>query len=183
MKETVSPIITELLSVFAAIGWIKVFSQVIIDFITFLAFYFSISEVVLSTLLLSAGNSLGDFFGNAALAMQGETVMAAMAAYSGQIFNIFVGLTMNVLVARMNDNENFDIFGQDEIAKNGAMHPNNKFIIVVACFVVFVLIANTIYYTSNKFVLRRSYGNILLGVYGAFFSVAIFFALFFRTDE
>lgn len=173
----------EICSVFAAIAWIKIFSTLIIDFITFLAFYFSISEVVLSTLLLSAGNSLGDFFGNAALAMQGETVMAAMAAYSGQIFNIFVGLTMNVLVARLNDNEQFDIFGQDEIAKTGSMHPNNKFIIVVCCFVVFVLICNTLYYTSNKFVLRRKYGNILLAIYGAFFTVAIFFALFFRTDE
>lgn len=32
----------ELISVFAAIGWISIFSSIIIDFITFLAFYFSI---------------------------------------------------------------------------------------------------------------------------------------------
>lgn len=73
----------EFVSVFAAIGWISIFSGIIIDFITFLAFYFSINEVILSSLLLSAGNTIGDFFGNAALAKAGEAVMGAFASYSG----------------------------------------------------------------------------------------------------
>lgn len=173
----------EVLSIFAAIGWIKIFSTLIIDFITFLAFYFSISEVVLATLLLSAGNSLSDFFGNAALAIQGETVMAAMAAYSGQIFNIFVGLTMNVLVSTQNENDKFDIFGLEQLAKTGSLHPNNQFIIIVCVFVLFTLAISAIYYVSSKFVLRRKFGTVLFTIYGVFFAVAIFFALFFRTDE
>lgn len=61
-------VIYEIISVFAAIGWISLFANTIIDFIGFLAFYFSISKVVLTTILLSIGNSIGDFFGNAALA-------------------------------------------------------------------------------------------------------------------
>lgn len=73
----------EFISVFAAIAWISIFSNIIIDFITFLAFYFSINEVILSSLLLSAGNTIGDFFGNAALAKAGEAVMGAFASYSG----------------------------------------------------------------------------------------------------
>lgn len=173
----------EVLSVFSSIAWIKIFSTLIIDFITFLAFYFSISEVVLATLLLSAGNSLGDFFGNAALAMQGETVMAAMAAYSGQIFNIFVGLSMNVLVAAGNGNTNFDIFGLEMREKTGSIHPNNKFIMIVCAFVAGILGLNTFYYIGAKFVLRRKYGSLLFSIYGVFFVVAIVFALVFRTDE
>ena len=61
----------EIISVFAAIGYISIFSGLIIDFITFLAYYFSIDEVILNSILLSAGNTIGDFFGNAALAKTG----------------------------------------------------------------------------------------------------------------
>lgn len=83
LNKNVLEIIYEFVSVFAAIGWISIFSGIIIDFITFLAFYFSINEVILSSLLLSAGNTIGDFFGNAALAKAGEPVMGAFASYSG----------------------------------------------------------------------------------------------------
>ena len=76
-------IIYELISVFAAIGWISILAGIIIDFITFLAFYFSLNEIILSSILLSAGNTIGDFFGNAALAKAGDEVMGAIASYSG----------------------------------------------------------------------------------------------------
>ena len=76
-------IVYELISVFAAIGWISILAGVIIDFITFLAFYFSLNEIILSSILLSAGNTIGDFFGNAALAKAGDEVMGAIASYSG----------------------------------------------------------------------------------------------------
>lgn len=179
-KKYLLETIYEILAVFAAIAWIKIFSTFIIDFITFLAIYFSIDKVVLSTLLLSAGNSLGDFFGNAALAIQGETVMAAMACYSGQIFNNFVGLTANVLVCAFGGNIEFDIFGitstQDHVF--GLMPVKNLFIVIVILFVAFILAINFFYYFTNNFVLRKSFGNVLLAIYAAFFVVAISFALF-----
>ena len=59
-------IIYEIISVFAAIGWISIIANIIIDFISFIAFYFNLNEIILSALLLSAGNTVGDFFGNAA---------------------------------------------------------------------------------------------------------------------
>lgn len=68
VSKFVLGIIYEILSVFASIGWIGLISNLIIDNISFLAFYFSIDKVVLSAILLSVGNSIGDFFGNAALA-------------------------------------------------------------------------------------------------------------------
>ena len=88
----------EFLSVFAAIGWISIFSNIIIDFINFLSFYFNINKVILSSLLLSAGNTIGDFFGNGALSKNGEAVMGAMASYGGQIFNNYVGFSATVLM-------------------------------------------------------------------------------------
>ncbi len=82
-KKHYLEMIYELISVFAAIGWISIFSDLIIDFITFLSFYFNINKVILNSLLLSAGNTIGDFFGNAALVKNGEEVMGAIASYSG----------------------------------------------------------------------------------------------------
>jgi len=82
-NNNVLSITYELISVFSSIGWISIFSNMIIDFITFLSFYFSINKVILSALLLSAGNTFGDFFGNGALAKNGEEVMGAIASYSG----------------------------------------------------------------------------------------------------
>lgn len=67
-NKNILEIIYEIVSVFAAVGWISIFANLIIDFITFLSFYFSIDKVILSSILLSAGNTIGDFFGNAALA-------------------------------------------------------------------------------------------------------------------
>lgn len=83
VSKFVLGIIYEILSVFASIGWIGLISNLIIDNISFLAFYFSIDKVVLSAILLSVGNSIGDFFGNAALAKQGEEVMGLLASYAG----------------------------------------------------------------------------------------------------
>lgn len=82
-NQNVLLIIYEFISVFAAIGWISIFCNIIIDFITFLSFYFNINKVILAAILLSAGNTIGDFFGNGALAKNGESVMGAIASYSG----------------------------------------------------------------------------------------------------
>lgn len=95
VSKFVLGIIYEILSVFASIGWIGLISNLIIDNISFLAFYFSIDKVVLSAILLSVGNSIGDFFGNAALAKQGEEVMGLLASYAGQIFNNYMGFGLS----------------------------------------------------------------------------------------
>ena len=58
----------EIISVLTAISYISILVSIILDFITFLAFYFNIDEVILNSLLLSSGNTIGDFFSNAALA-------------------------------------------------------------------------------------------------------------------
>lgn len=175
--------IYEIIAVFAAIGWIKIFSTLIVDFITFLAFYFSISEVVLATLLLSAGNSLGDLFGNAALALQGETVMASMACYSGQIFNNFVGLTANIAMAAKSGETEFDIFGLREPAEKkiwGLMPINNLFVTVVLMFVISILVVSFMMYFGNGFVLKKKFSSMLFGIYISFFVFSIAFALIFR---
>lgn len=111
VPSSVTEVVYELISVFSAIGYISIFSGLIIDFISFLAFYFSIDEVILNSILLSAGNTIGDFFGNAALAKAGEGVMGAFATYSGQIFNNFIGFSASIYSATKAEATKFNIFG------------------------------------------------------------------------
>lgn len=182
VSQNLSEIIFELVSVFSAIGWIKIFSGVIIDFIAFLAFYFNINEVILSSILLSAGNTIGDFFGNGALAKGGASVMGAMASYSGQIFNNFIGFSFNIL-GGLSKSDEFDIFALDrnKDVKPGQEKPlpiTSIFIIFMIVTVVLVIAFNFVYLSISKFTLQQSYSYILLAIYGIFFAIAMLFGYF-----
>ena len=120
VSENILCIVFEICAVFAAIGWVGIIANIIIDFITFIAFYFNLNEIILSALLLSAGNTVGDFFGNAALALKGEQVMGTVASYAGQLFNNYVGFGVNSLAATLMDNTSFDLFAQDYYKGEGA---------------------------------------------------------------
>ena len=175
----------EFISVFAAIAWISIFSGIIIDFITFLAFYFSINEVILSSLLLSAGNTIGDFFGNAALAKAGESVMGAFASYSGQIFNNFIGFAAVVLSSALSGKNDFDIFAIDYYKEAGSESKpaplGQYFLIWVLFTVVFIIGLSLSYYFMNNFLFTKRFTNILIGVYGVFFVASMVFGFFSRT--
>lgn len=185
LSQNVLDIIYELTSVFAAIGWISIFSGIIIDFISFLAFYFSINEIILSSLLLSAGNTIGDFFGNAALAKAGEPIMGAIAAYSGQIFNNFVGFSVSVASAASIGDVGFDIFALDyykgEDAENKPAPLGNYFLMTVIATVVLVIIMSVVYYSVNNFQLGKKFTPILISVYGVFFVGSMLFGILSRN--
>ena len=171
----------EFISVFAAIGWISIFSGIIIDFISFLAFYFNINEVILSSILLSAGNTIGDFFGNGALSKAGESVMGAIASYSGQIFNNFVGFSFNIL-GSMSVSDSFDIFaanrweGKDP-NEEVPMPVSNIYVIVVIISAIILVCLNIAYYLMNNFTLKTSYTYILVAIYLVFFTCSLIFGL------
>lgn len=178
-------ILYEIISVFAAIGWISLFAGLVIDCISFLAFYFSINEVILSTLLLSAGNTVGDYFGNAALAKSGEEIMAMMGVYSGQLFNCFVGFGATVFAATNAGIVEFDIFALDyqptlDTGESVPLPMGSYFLIMVIGFVFVGIVLTLIVYSINKFVATKSFGNIMVPYYCIFFSVSIVFGYFSR---
>jgi Ca2+/Na+ antiporter len=184
-SQNVLDIIYEFISVFAAIGWISIFSGIIIDFISFLAFYFSINEIILSSLLLSAGNTVGDYFGNAALAKAGEPVMGALAAYSGVIFNNFIGFSINVFSSATIDDTNFDIFALDYYKSEDAdVKPppyGNYFLMMVIATVVTVNVVSLTYYWFNNFVLSKKITPVLFVLYAGFFVGSLIFGVLSRT--
>ena len=184
-KPMLFDIFYEFLSVFAAIGWISIFSGLVIDFISFLAFYFSINEVILSSLLLSAGNTVGDFFGNAALAKQGEEVMACVAAYSGQIFNNFIGFSASLFAATQAGDTTFDIFALDhgKGLPPGEVAPapmGNYFLLIVIAFVFVTIVVSLCYFFSNNFVITGKFTNVLVILYAIFFLISLVFGFFSR---
>ena len=178
-------IVYEFLSVFAAIGWISIFSGLVIDFISFLAFYFSINEVILSSLLLSAGNTVGDYFGNAALAKNGEHVMALVAAYSGQIFNNFIGFSASLFAATQGGNVEFDIFALDYgkgLPEGEELPPpmGNYFLLIVILYVFITIILTMVYYCMNQFEAGSKFTNVLVILYASFFIISLIFGYFSR---
>ena len=168
----------EIISVLAAIGWISIFAGLVIDCIAFLAFYFSINEVILATLLLSAGNTVGDFFGNGALAKSGEEVMAMMGVYSGQLFNNFVGFGAVMLAATQAGITDFDIFALNykptlPTGESVPLPVGSYFLMFVMVFVIIDIILTLSIYSINKFVASPGFMNIMVPYYGIFFVVSL----------
>ena len=175
----------EIISVLAAIGWISIFAGLVIDCISFLAFYFSINEVILATLLLSAGNTVGDYFGNGALAKSGESVMAMMGVYSGQLFNNFVGFGAVMLAATSAGITDFDIFALNYVPTlpTGEAVPfpvGSYFLMMVLVFVVVDIFLTLGVHTVNKFVATPAFINVMVPYYGIFFVVSLTFGFFSR---
>lgn len=162
----------QLIGVMASIAWIKIFSGLIIDFISFIAFYFVINQVVIAAILLSAGNTIGDFFGNAALAKAGEEVMGAMASYSSQIFNNFIGFSFNVL-STMKTTTDFDLFnrfGKSELTTVGTGIPlQNLFVIAMMLVTAFIILLSMLYYVATGFILKKWFSFVLFSIYFVFF--------------
>lgn len=185
-SQNVLAIVHEILSVLVAVAWMKVFSTLIIDAIAFLAFYFSINEVILSSLLLSAGNTIGDFFGNAALVKSGEEVMGAFACYSGQTFNNFIGFSINMVVqsiAALKEKlpVKFDIFAIDYYTENNGDDVPPPFgqyflISVIACALL-VIVVNFLYFPLAKYTLRKKFAYLSISIYGMFFLTSVIFGV------
>lgn len=180
----VTEIIYEVFSVFASIGWISIIANIIIDFISFLAFYFSIDKVVLSSILLSIGNSIGDFFGNAALAKQGEQVMGALASYAGQIFNNYIGFGMSILGGASNEDQKFDIFAFDYYKGPDADKRDppigNYYLMGEIGFVVISLMIAIIFMVSSGYKLNKKFGILLIIFYFLYFLGSLAFGIIFR---
>jgi len=185
INKFILEIVYEMISVLAAIGWISIFAGLVIDCISFLAFYFSINEVILASLLLSAGNTVGDYFGNGALAKAGEEIMAMMGVYSGQLFNNFVGFGAVMFAATNAGITDFDIFAIDwtPTLPTGEAVPypiGSYYLMMIFGFVIIDIVLNLAIHTVNKFVATKSFSNVMIPYYGVFFVVSLAFGFMTR---
>lgn len=80
----------------ASILWLKTAAGSIVDLITYISEVYGVNKVLLGATFLGIGNTLADFFANASLAALGYGVMACTGSIAGQLFNLLMGLPINV---------------------------------------------------------------------------------------
>lgn len=164
----------QLTGIFASIAWIKIFSSLIIDFITFIAFYFDVNQVIIAAILLSAGNTIGDLFGNAALAKAGEDLMGTMASYSGQIFNNYIGFSFNIWRS-LSISKDFDLFNR--FGESTKIPLQNIFVISMMLVTISIILISLVYFFSTGFILKRWFTKVLVSIYVIFFIGSLFLGL------
>ena len=133
------------------------------------------NELVLTVVLIGIGNCIGDFFGNRALAIQGEDVMATMACYSGQIFNLFFGFTLALFYSLQNGFREFELFDFSGFSEDSSINVtqfSKRFILFLIGFDFFILTMTLLYYVNNSFILKRTFGFFLSLVYVSFLFLA-----------
>lgn len=150
---------------------LKIYVLGVLDCVIFLSFFYSVDDLIISALLLSAGDSMGDLFSNSALAHQGEIAMASLACFANQNFNMMLGLSANLLVNLQRGITEFDIFGIRR-GPDGLMM-RNWFMIVLIAFCVTNIGIHWSHYIKNNFHLEKSFARFLVWEYIGFFGVAI----------
>ena len=175
-------LVHEALAIFGAVAWIKILASFIVDFIAFLAFYFDFNEVILASILLSAGNGAADFFGNGALAQRGEEVMAAMASYSGQVFNSFIGFGFLVLRLHLQGSDDFDLFNLNEchldaLFNNWETCIGGIFVAFTMFFIVAFVLANLLYLSRKNYTMDLQFAFFLYATYVSFLLLSTLFVV------
>ncbi len=77
---------------FMGVIWIDTFASEVVGILALLAGLMRVPPSVMGLTLLAWGNSLGDFFGNPAMARRGAPSMALTACFAGPLFNILASL-------------------------------------------------------------------------------------------
>lgn len=83
LEKFTDELILEVFSVFSSIGWMKFFTRVILDQVSFISFYFSISEIVFNCVIQGMGNALVDVFCAVALTEKGRSMMGTLSLIAG----------------------------------------------------------------------------------------------------
>ncbi len=104
----IDPYLMPLLSFLSSIAWIQLAASALIDSIKMISFLTEIGKTFLTMVILSTCNSIGDFYSNGSLSKIGNETMAILGCFSGQLFNLLIGLFINFCINKQRD---FDIFG------------------------------------------------------------------------
>ena len=82
------------LGFFAGVAWIDTVAGEVVGALSFLAALASFPAGVAGLTLLAWGNSLGDFFGNRAMARAGHASIATTACFAAPLFNMLLSLAL-----------------------------------------------------------------------------------------
>ena len=142
-----------------------------LDSVFIISFLIQIERLFVIMVVVSAGNTIGDYFANGSLADMGNETMAFLASFSGQTFNLLVGFWFNLILRNNND---FDIFGW-----NGKAGPtsSNVCLRLLFMFAVGSIAINTMVGVAWKFQFVKGHRTVMFFYYFIFVLVSIIFVV------
>jgi Ca2+/Na+ antiporter len=178
----------KVLTVMVSIAWTKLFVVLILDYMSFISFYFSINEIILFTILMSAGNCLAEMINLGALSRQGSGIMAVLATYSGQLLNLVGALSINTMMNANMGLISFDFFNLNnelrnhEIGHSSSLLPvASQFLNMSMLFATFLVLIHFVYYAKNDFVLKKRYAFGLMLFYLGYIVCSVAFGYASKT--
>lgn len=92
--SAVVPIILSILGFVTGVMWIDTIAGQVVGILSFLASLANFPTGILGLTLLAWGNSLGDYFGNKAMARNGHASTAITACFAAPLFNMLMSLSL-----------------------------------------------------------------------------------------
>ncbi len=163
----------KVMTVLGATAWVKLFVVLLLDFLVFVAYYFSINEIILFTILLAAGNSISEMLNVGALARKGSGIMAVLATYSASLLNLIAALGINSFRNSQIGISGFDLFHRNsnnhEHHDGSHSHSDGKtFLMGIMAFATALVVFHGTYFFYNGFLIRKRSGIYLLLLYCGF---------------
>eukprot|EP00798_Chlamydomonas_sp_ICE-L_P016198 gene16197-22361_t len=88
------PALFSLMGFFMGVLWIDALASEVVGVLTLLATLLHVPSSLMGLTLLAWGGSLGDLFGNTALARRGHASTALTACFAGPLFNILISMAL-----------------------------------------------------------------------------------------
>lgn len=181
-KQELTETVLDILGIVSMLAWVQLLIIPIMDFIVFLSFYFSISEITLFTILIALGNSIGEIMALIELARGGAGVMAVLSIYSAQFLNVVIAMVINIFVGLQKGQSEFDLFARKFFESQEHAHAKfplgNLFLLGIMGMVVTMLLFHVVFYARNNFTLHKAFGYAMFACYAAYFVIAIAFSIF-----
>lgn len=168
----------DFMAIFTGICLTKIYVSLFSDVIRFFKFYYSIDDIIVSTIFLSAANSLGEFYINIALATQGELILAILSTYSVQTFQNLVGFSMTAASRIGNNFDDFDVFNlhrpNQKLNGNNGVSKALIFISTEIGLLVAIIVIILIYYRMNRYIVKSNFPKVLALIYVTFSIYSLF---------
>lgn len=152
-----------------SVGWIYLIANEIVSILKALGVYFGLSDAILGLTVLAWGNSIGDLVADVSMAKQGSPRMGFSACFGGPLFNLLLGIGLPFTISLATTDSNVLPVQYDQM------------ILILCAGLGVALVTNLFLFPFTKFKGTKIHGLILVVLYIAFMTVAIYFE--FKYEE
>ncbi|TRY66936.1 hypothetical protein TCAL_07651 [Tigriopus californicus] len=142
--------------------WIYLIANEIVSLLKTVGVLFGLSDAILGLTVLAWGNSIGDLITNTSMAKQGYPRMGYSACFGGPLFNLLLGIGIPFTKALIQN-------GNRPISLEF-----NPMVMVLSASLGVALLTSFVMMPLSKFRASRTHGFVLIGLYLALLTAAIF---------